>query len=559
MMRRPASALAAVAAIATYLALGWHQHALPGLQYDEVADAVPAMEVLHGQTPSSEGTIAVFGRDLPLMMRAHIGPTSTYWTMAAFALTGVSVATLRASQLVLGALTLLLFWLLARRWFDDGTAAVAVVMLATAPPFVWWSRAGINWTLPLLPLALAMLLALTTWWRTRSAWALIAAAWLCGAGIATKILFVWLLPPLALWTLIVVGLAGLRAVVARHPPRVWASAVVAFGLGLAPMLLHNWLDGPVTWRMLRQNLRRTRLYGHDNLDVANNLAFVTTDFLRAMRGGTGAMPSPAGGGAGALLLLVGLAVVAAVVVRHRDRLRLAIGGAPDRSDDGIRARLFLLLAVALIVPASTVSTSSIGATYLFILLPFAWLVIAVALVDVARTVARRSAAVPVIATAAIASAWLAAASVTFQHLAANRTVHAYLAATGGTNVWSDAVDHLATKLESEYRDRHPIAMDWGIERSVTFLTEGRVRMPESFEYRPHPSPWFDGETAASLDDPRSLYAFHAPAFAAFPGRFEALESAARARGMQLRLVETLLQRDAQPNILLYVAEPAPGT
>ncbi|MEO6025474.1 MAG: hypothetical protein ABIR79_01220 [Candidatus Binatia bacterium] len=51
MMRRRASALVALAAIATYLALGWHHLALPGLQYDEVADAVPAAEVLRGEMP----------------------------------------------------------------------------------------------------------------------------------------------------------------------------------------------------------------------------------------------------------------------------------------------------------------------------------------------------------------------------------------------------------------------------------------------------------------------------------------------------------------------------
>ncbi|MEO6025473.1 MAG: hypothetical protein ABIR79_01215 [Candidatus Binatia bacterium] len=259
-----------------------------------------------------------------------------------------------------------------------------------------------------------------------------------------------------------------------------------------------------------------------------------------------------------MLLLVGLAVLMAVCVRHRDRLRLAIGGSPDRDDDAIRARLFLLLAVGLIVPASTVSTSAIGATYLFILLPFAWLVIAVALVDVARTVARRTAAVRVIAPAAIGAAWLAAASVTFQHRAAKRTVHAYLDATGGTNVWSDAVDHLAAKLESEYRDRHAIAMDWGLERSVTFSPRGRVRTRESFEYRPEPSPQFAVASAALLDDPSNLYAFHAPPFACFSGRDEVLASMARARSMELRLVETLRQRDGQPNILLYAAEPTPG-
>ena len=103
---------------------------------------------------------------------------------------------LRLSQLAVGALALVLLWLLARLWGGDLAAAIAALLCASMPPFIWWSRAGANYTVPLLPLALGMMLALSLWWRGRRARWLALAAFLFGAGVTTKILFIWMLIPL---------------------------------------------------------------------------------------------------------------------------------------------------------------------------------------------------------------------------------------------------------------------------------------------------------------------------------------------------------------------------
>src|SRR6185369_11266711 len=87
-------------------------------------------------------------------------------------------------------------------------AGLAVLLCGSAPTFVWWSRAGANWTVPLLPIALAMMLALTRWWRRQRVPALALAAFLFGFGVTTKILFVWLLAPLVLAGMIVLGWSG---------------------------------------------------------------------------------------------------------------------------------------------------------------------------------------------------------------------------------------------------------------------------------------------------------------------------------------------------------------
>lgn len=556
-LRSRAWLVVGVAAVAVYLAIGLHQLDVPGLMYDEAADAVPAIEVLHGARPTSQFSIELFGHRVPLMMQTHIGPTSTYLTLAAFALAGVSVTTLRVSQLLVGALSLVLFWRLARRWFGEPAAVVALALLATAPPFVWWSRAGINWTLPVVPLSLGMLLALSHWWRTRRPWALALGAGLFGAGLTTKILFVWMAAPLALWTFVVLGVGGIRREAALLGTRIWVAVVTALALGLAPMLVLNLREPGVTVRTIFANARRSQLYGHDNLNFLSNLDRMIRECLHMMRGDTGALVAPTAGGAGGVLLVVGLLVLIVTCARDWRRLRVAPGAAPSPADDGLRARCFLVLAMVTILPESTVSTSSISSTYLLILLPFAWLVAAVGLLDLAgmATAARfRSSRVRHVA-AGVALA--VAAVVVLQHLAANRVVHRHLARTGGNGMWSDAVNHLAIELESEYRDRVPIAMDWGLERSVTFLTEGRVRMREEFGYSLQPPADFADHCRALLGEPMHLYAFHPEPWAAFPGRYAILVRTAEEQHGHLRLVETLNQRDGHPNILLYSVELAP--
>src|SRR5262249_16987533 len=157
--------------------------------------AVPALDVLHHQHPQCVSTFRFLGRRLPLMLHPHIGPTSTYYDLLVFELFGVSVETLRVAQLALGSLTLGLLFALARSGFGGGTAAIAVLLCATHAAFIWWTRAGANFTAPLLPISLGMLLLLTRWYRRAvagdraGAAALIGAAFLLGLGLSTKLLF----------------------------------------------------------------------------------------------------------------------------------------------------------------------------------------------------------------------------------------------------------------------------------------------------------------------------------------------------------------------------------
>lgn len=529
-MKRSLAAL--VVAIGIFFVVGAWDLRQPGLMSDEAADAVPALEMRAEKAPSVVENITLFGREVPLMMLHHIGPASIYTSAAGFALFGVSVEALRLSQLAVGALALVLLWLLARLWGGELAAAIAALLCASMPPFIWWSRAGANYTVPLLPLALGMMLALSLWWRGRRAGLLALAAFLFGAGVTTKILFVWMLIPLGVTVLLGVRPARLLAALRALRPAAFALVLTAGLLGLAPLIAHN-LPVAQTLNFILSNAGQTQTYGHDNLNVAANLAVVLADFGAMMGGNTLHMGIPGTGlPLGALALALAFIYMLITLFSRR---RAA------RPGDGIR--VFLLACLAGILPASTVSTSSIGATYVFILVPFAWLLIALALVDATRALTPRR---PLALTVAVA-ALLA------NHAVGNVFVLDGLARTGGRGGWSDAIYALNASLAGDLRGRPLIAMDWGFGRNLEFLSNLQRKPTELFETRPQPSPKFNDASIVALRDPANLYLFHTPAHTFFKGHWEIFEREAQKAHKTLTLAAAFNERDGAPNTLVYTA------
>lgn len=531
------SFLALALAGTLYLGIALANPGLPGPNYDEAADAIPALELLRGEWPASAlKTIRVFGQPVPVMMLHYIGPTSIYTSLAGFVLFGVSVESLRLTQTLIGLLTLILVWALGRAWFDDRVAVLAVVLAATAPAFVWWHRAGVFFSSPMLPIALSVMLLLTIWQRSQRSASLIAACFLFGLGCTTKLLFVWLLGPIAFTALIGLGARGTMNRLRALSPLTLAGCAVAFALGLAPFIIHN-VPGLDSFRFVAQNAMRSQLYGHNNLDILNNTAFQATQLFRLVGGDTLEFSAPA------LLPLAGVALVAGLIYTARWLWRTRGHDSPTRLP-----RLFLLLSVVVITPLATFSVTAIGGRHLFILMPFALLMIASALADGMR------AGMPRWVRTAMAAAALAMA---MNGLIGNLMLLRFFEQTGGRGLWSDALNRAAALLESDFAGRPVVAMDWGFERSVALLTQGRVRMREAYEYTQDPSPRFTDTSLVLLREPRNVYLFHAPETTAFGGHRERFERAALKSRMQLVQVAALHERDGMTNTLIYVAEPAP--
>lgn len=540
--------------LALYTAVGVADLRLPGLQYDEAADAVPAMELLTGQPISSLSTVTLFGRQLPVMMLHHIGPTTIWTSFIGMTFMGISVQALRISQLTVGAITLILIWVAGRRWFDDVTAAFASLMCATAPAFIWWNRAGANWTAPLLPIALGMLLLLESWWRTRKTTRLVGAAFLFGVGFTTKILFIWLLAPLVIMLLVVVGVRQSRAALRSLSITTLALVILALLAGLSPFILHNILSPFATFTFLSSNVLSTAIYGHNNLDFVNNLRQVVTEFVVMIGGDTLAFQAPSGPMFGSFVFTGSVIFEIAYCIKFRNNLRIT---APHTVETvmtarGLRFRFFFITALLTIIPLSTISTSSIGATYLFILVPLAWLLIAVAVRDASISLKRLWKS-----RFAKWSGTILVLGLVVAQIGTNAAIIQFFETTGGRGLWSDSIYTLADELATRYGSRSIIAMDWGFTRNVTFLTRGSVHMREAYEFLPKPSARFDDVATALLQQPENVYVFHSPDATVFHGYEELFARAASRMHKQLQVVSTIRERLGMTESLVYESVDIP--
>jgi hypothetical protein len=133
--------------------------------------------------------------------------------------------------------------------------------------------------------------------------------------------------------------------------------------------------------------------------------------------------------------------------------------------------------------------------------------------------------------------------------------HHALAATGGHGSHSDAIYAL-----TEYLDRSevtaPVALDWGLDAQIRYLTAGRVQPTEVFGYDSFdaPDPDFAERINRLLDDPDTLYLAHLPASTVFRERVNTLADLASKRGMTLRQRALYTERDGTPIIIMYRAE-----
>jgi hypothetical protein len=101
--------------------------------------------------------------------------------------------------------------------------------------------------------------------------------------------------------------------------------------------------------------------------------------------------------------------------------------------------------------------------------------------------------------------------------------HRELTVSGGFTAHSDAIYGLAQYLDAQGY-KAPVALDWGIDAPVRFLTQNRVQPIEVFGYDriDQPDPEFMSRLAPYLADWKTIYISHASALTVFKGRDEAI-------------------------------------
>lgn len=520
-------------ALVTYAALSLYQLELPGLYYDEAADAVPAMQLLLGQPlePVREAAIWVGDIGLPLMVMDYVGAINTYLLLPFFALLGVEVFALRLAMVAVGGLTIVLCYGLGRELFgpDGSGAALAALLLAVHPSFVFFSRQGSHVTSITAALAVASLCCLLRWHRGKGNGHLYLGALLLGLGLWAKVLFLWF----------IVAALGVYLIARRFgstgTPIRWDKgivAVVAFLLGAWPLLLYNVETGG-TLEVLRHYSIISQ-YGVNNLAILTNLG-ARLDSLRTLLvgdyfwflGGPFAF-EPYWPTFGALVVL-GLI------------LALRRGTAP-------RGPSFVLMLafVALVIIQSCFTLSGLWATHLYPLVPFLAILAGASLSLLRESL--RPAALGYVLAAGITIALLLGS------LGVDLRYHQALTRTGGLATHSDAIYHLSAYLDQQ-GGAEPVALDWGIKYSVQLSTQGRVNPVEIFGYESEPSLAFYHRLYRYLVDPDRLYLLHASGFEVFPYG-EAFLSLAGRLGKEAVLQQAIAQRDGTPIYQVYFVRDA---
>lgn len=554
--------LAPALAVVLFVALAARQWQLPGLYNDEAWDVIPAMQLVLGQ-PVELGRgvgLRLFGRDLPLMISDYQGVTSAYGVLPLFALFGPGVGATRGFTIGLGALALILTYRLGRALGGRPAGALAALLLAVSPSFIFFARVGVYVVIQVVPLALGTTLCFLRWRRSagtrgRDGW-LALAGLLVGLGLSTKVLFLWFIAGSAAagaavwlvewrWPVDEVGRPrrrrSLRARL-NEPlpvgPRAMLAAVVGFLLGAAPLIGYNLASGG-TFKVVRANLVRTEK-GADNTAVLANLAGRGDDFRILLDGSYFWFIS--GGVTFANRIMPSLFLLSAAGL-------LALVCAVPEFRRWRATTVFALTMIAAILVQSAFTLSGTEATHLLLLLPLPQLVIAAFALTLGRTLAhalaRRGAegAHPPLHAAVLALPALALLTpAILGDLHVNRHYHDALAQNGGYASFSPGIYDLAALLDSgnpDYDYAHPYALDWGMKYNVQLLTRGRVEPREIYGQAPRDTP--PAEYAATierlLDEPRAVYLAHRhlgpSAPVAYAGRIELLERLAAARGKQV--------------------------
>lgn len=536
-----------LAACLLYLLLAGYQLSLPGLHYDEAREAgVNAMEILTGApvTAFRGAGLTVGGQTLPLMVQDYIGALNVYLALPLLALTGVGVPNLRALPLLTGLAALLALertlaaWVVYRRgglrW--DGAAAsttppitvaglLAVTLLAASPSYIFWARQGVFVTNLMLPFVFAAAWQTLRWLHTGRTRHLLWAALAAGLALYAKLLALWALAPLAV-------LAGgwwlwLRLRRPADAPRLslagGVGALLLFLLALTPLLLFNLRTGG-TLAAFAVNAQQS-YYGVDNADIAANLPVRWQQLLQVVRGEQfwylGAIQ------------INGLAPWFLLFLLLAGLLR------------DWRLLLAPLLLTAGVFAASLFTISDLFVTHYVLLQPMliagaalgaaAWLEFPPVRADIA-TPRGASAMTPLLV--GMIAIWL------IVDLGNTAGYHRGLAQSGGLADHSDASYHLAYHLRYNGLGA-PIALDWGMDATVRYLSQGKVTPIEIFGYADPAAPdaGFADRLAPFLANPDNVYLLHASGATVFRGRREAFMAAVAAAGRQPVLEQAFTQRD----------------
>jgi len=320
---------------------------------------------------------------------------------------------------------------------------------------------------------------------------------------------------------------------------VWVVAALAFALPLIPLLLFNLQTGG-TVASLFGNLSRS-YYGIDNSAYLPNLTARVGQLRSLMLGDFLWYLGELYANPWSQWILPALVVAAAVLCLRRG---------PRTGDAGRSQWAFLapVLLLVLVVAQSAFTVSDLFITHYILLLPLIPLAGGLATAAVAAQAARQAWAGRLLAALALAGVLLWGGADLLNTL----NYHTVLRISGGNGSHSDGITELARYLDATAPSA-PIALDWGMDAPLRYLTGGLVNPVEVFGYASPQSP-DDGFAARVLpffENPDNVYLTHSAEATVFKQRMETTQELAARQGLYMRTEAVIRERSGRPLYVIY--------
>jgi hypothetical protein len=438
---------------AIVFALAGRHLAVPGIYYDEVIQAEPAVRFLDADpiphTIPGSREVRAFGRWFPVMTQPYMGALKSQLLIPVLAWTGPDAAKIRAITLAWSLLGLLALMLWLRRDFGLPVAGIAAMFVALDPGFLFVSRHDWgSFALGFICRCGALVLLSRGWELDRHGrgWMLGCGGVLLGLGVYNKIDFAIVVLGMAAALLIVrPGLFG--EVRSRATSGAWF-----LGGSLVGSLPLLWTLGS-TLTLTRQALARP--------STSSDLAEKSNLWLGMLDGSYFHELMLAGGNFRTMLEHDGAAspfaalFLLAWIVLALDAFRR------QRRGERSRPREFALLCALLIPVGLWFTPRAIRIHHALLAVPFPQLVVAIAAVDLWNRKRVWVRAGVVVGTVAGLGGSLYADFATLDTIRA----------TGGKGRWSDSIGRFATDFAAA-GEGTAVALDWGFALPMRFAARG---------------------------------------------------------------------------------------
>jgi hypothetical protein len=493
-----------------------------GIQADEALFSAPLFPHIPKDLP-----LPIRPHHVPLMVMTYIGSLKTllYWPI--FRIFGSSPWTLRLPVVLVGAVTIFIFYRLTGVSGGARAAAIGAFLLATDPVFLLTNT--FDWG----PVALEHAFLVTGCWllyrfgsqapSDARIWNL-AGGFLCfGLALWNKAVFVWSLSGVLAGGLLVFWPEIRRAL----KPRIVTVAASAFVAGALPLVIYNLTHKSVTVtenaHLDPSNVARKFIQVEYAANGSSLFGYLAGEDWRpnpkapqSLRGRTAAWIHDHAGAhrATGFYYVLGVLLLTAPWWWKSRAARFSL--------------VFMTVSWLLMALTHDAGTS---AHHVILLWPFPILFAAIALASLPWR--------PIAWTAAIVM-------VAMNLLVLNQYLY-QLERNGAGDVWSDALNPFSASLDT-YGDRTLYVIDWGIFENLNLLHQGRLdfQILQGPLMTESPSPKDLQQIKSMLSDPSALVLDHVPEKEVFPEVGARLDRAAESFGYRRVVVRTIADSNGRP-------------